>query len=329
MKPYSFFGRFCATVALSFMSFSQSSAQGSPEYNKWVLKGFELYGAGQYKASAEAYTKAFKAGQPIPEDRYSAACSWALAGNVDSAFRHLLYLAGKDNFTDITHLEKDSDLKGLHTDKRWPSLIEQVKQNKEKAENLFNKPLSLKLDSIYNRDQDIRRELISALEKNGRGSAEVQAITTRARYSDSLNLREVTAIIDKYGWPGPAMVGHDGSAAVFLVIQHADLKTQDKYLPVMRKAVKEGNAQPSDLAMLEDRVAVDHGRKQTYGTQISTDPSGDFLAPLSDPDHVDQRRAGVGLGPIAEYLESYHLRWNATEYKNQLPALEKRQKAIH
>jgi hypothetical protein len=82
------------------------------------------------------------------------------------------------------------------------------------------------------------------------------------------------------------------------------------------------------LAMLEDRVAIGHHQMQTYGTQITSDPAGDFLAPLKDPDHVDKRRASVGLGSISEYLQGFGLKWNIEDYKKQLPDLEKRQSKI-
>ena len=315
-------------VLFCLLSGTYCHAQGSPEYNKWILKGFELYSTGQYKPAAEAYAKAFKAAPAVPEDRYNAACAWAMASLPDSAFSNLRHLATKDNFTDIATLEKDKDLASLHADKRWTIILEQVKKNKYEAENRFNKALAAQLEKIYDRDQAPRRELMQAISTKGQGSAEAASASGTMRLNDSLNTREVTTIIDKYGWPGPDVVGHDGSATIFLVIQHASLKIQDKYLPVMRKAVKAGDAQPSDLALLEDRVAVGHGRKQTYGTQITTDPQGSFLAPLADPDHVDQLRAKVGLGPISEYLEGFDLQWNLQEYKKKLPELEKRQKAI-
>src|SRR5262245_35379617 len=59
---------------------------------------------------------------------------------------------------------------------------------------------------------------------------------------DSLNLIRGTAIIDSAGWRGPADVGQNASRALYIVIQHADLATQEKYLPEMRLAVEEGKA---------------------------------------------------------------------------------------
>ena len=91
----------------------------------------------------------------------------------------------------------------------------------------------------------------------------------------------------------------------------------------MREAVKKGNAMASSLALLEDRVAIGEGRMQIYGSQIGTKPDNShYVLPLEDPDHVDQRRAGVGLGPLAEYVKNWNIVWNVEQYKKDLPELK-------
>jgi hypothetical protein len=146
---------------------------------------------------------------------------------------------------------------------------------------------------------------------------------------DSSNLIAVTKILDEHGWLGPDSVGDAGSIALFAVIQHADHATQERYLPMMRAAVAKRNAEPSDLALLEDRVALGQGKKQIYGSQIGQDnDTGEYyVRPLEDPDHVDERRASVGLGTLAEYVGIWGLIWDAAAYKADLPALEARERA--
>jgi hypothetical protein len=84
--------------------------------------------------------------------------------------------------------------------------------------------------------------------------------------------------------------------------------------------VASGRAQPRHLALLEDRVALREGRKQRYGTQLKWDvrTNGYQLAPLEDPDHVDQRRQAVGLSPLAVYLAQWGLSWNVERYKKEM-----------
>ena len=126
---------------------------------------------------------------------------------------------------------------------------------------------------------------------------------------------------------GTDKIGSQGNRTLFLVIQHADIKTQEKYLPMMREAVKNSRASASHLALLEDRVALRKGGKQIYGSQIATPKDCEaYVEPLDDPDNVDKRRAAVGLGPLADYVQHWNLKWDAEAYKKQLPEIERKEK---
>ena len=142
---------------------------------------------------------------------------------------------------------------------------------------------------------------------------------------DSVNLIRVTKILDEYGWLGPDIVSERGNTALFLVIQHGDITTQEKYLPMMREAVANGKAKGSSLALLEVRVAIRQGKKQIYESQIGREPETGryYVQPLEDPDHVDERRAAVGLSPLAEYVRMWGIPWDVEKYKKALPVIEK------
>lgn len=297
-------------------------AQPPAAYAEWVGKANAFYEAKKFKEAGEAFSKAFAAfgGKGYQDDRYNAACCWALAGNSDSAFSQLERLATKASFKDYNHLISDQDLVNLYKDNRWQPLCDQVKQNKEKAEANLNKSLVAILDTVMQTDQQYRQQIREVEGKYGNPSKEMTELSEKINYYDSVNLIKVTAIIDKYGWPGPDVVGDEGNSAVFLVIQHADLTTQDKYLPVMREAVKNKKARPADLALLEDRVAMRHGKMQIYGSQIMYGN----LALLEDPDNVDTRRAAVGLEPLADYLLNFGIKWNLAEYKRKHPETVKK-----
>ncbi len=112
------------------------AAKRSPRYQQLAMKAYELYNAKQFREAALAYNEAFASigGKTPADDRYNAACSWALAGNTDSALHHLQCLATKANYKDYDHLLEDTDLVSLHTDKRWEPICKRVKQNKEKSD---------------------------------------------------------------------------------------------------------------------------------------------------------------------------------------------------
>lgn len=316
-------------IAGILLSVNFSYAQ-SDEYSKLIKKADSLYTVKDYKNSAMFYSQAFKINgwKGTSHDRYNAACTWAMANVPDSAFFNLERITKFLNYSNYDHTIKDSDLIGLHADKRWNPIIELVKLNKEKAEASLNKPLVAQLDSIYYDDQTYRLQEQDLENKHGWDSKEVKDIWKIIKVKDSVNLIKVVAILDKFGWLGTDVIGNQGNSALFLVIQHADLKTQEKYLPMMREAVKNGKAYGRSLALLEDRIEIRNGRKQIYGSQIGMNPDTKvhYVSPLIDPDNVNKRRASVGLGTLEEYVNFWGMIWDPEQYKKDLPSLEAKQK---
>lgn len=299
------------------------------EYSTLVAEGEKFYNSKEYLKSGQAYSKAFAAndGKGFVPDRYNAACSWALAGNKDSAFVQLEKIAKNGNYYNLNHMLADTDLSILHGDKKWDEVVAQVKKNKEKKEENLNKPLVAMLDTVMMTDQKPRMQIDEIEKKYGRDSKEMREHWALIQKHDSINLIKVTSILDKHGWLGADVIGTEGNQALFLVIQHADLETQQKYLPMMQAAVKNGKASPSSLALLEDRIALRTGKKQIYGSQIGMDEEGKpYVMPLEDPDNVDKRRAEVGLRPLADYVSRFQVTWNPEDYKKQLPSIEAMEK---
>ena len=153
--------------------------------------------------------------------------------------------------------------------------------------------------------------------KFGQDSKEMNNLWKITNQKDSINLLKVKKILDEKGWVGKDKVGAQANSAIFLVIQHSDLETQKKYLPMMKEAVIKGNADSGSLALLIDRIEIREGRKQIYGSQIGTKPDNktQYVLPLIDPDNVDKRRAEVGLGPISDYVNNWNLSWDVEKYK--------------
>ena len=182
-----------------------------------------------------------------------------------------------------------------------------------------------RLEYIHRTDQAGRLRLDSMEKAYGWNSPQMNALWATIGRQDSLNLIEVSHILDTRGWLGPDIIGPQGSTTLFLVIQHSDSATQAKYLPMMREAVAAKKASGSQLALLEDRLLLAQGKKQIYGSQISSMPKTGihYVRPLEDPDRVDERRAGVGLGTMSTYIARWGIKWDVAQYKKDLPELMK------
>ena len=291
-----------------------SLAAQSPSYATWVRAADSLFQKGEARAAAETYSAAFATlgWKGRPDDRYSAARAWALAGVADSAFFQLNRLVDKSNFRDEAKLLAEADFEGLKTDFRWMRLLTQIQMRKDKAAALRNDPLVLELEEIHRLDQWYRIKRDSVVSAHGgTKTAGYQAFFKDWVRQDSLNILRISEILGQRGWLGPDDVGDYASKAFYLVIQHADLPVQERYFPLMKKAVADGKASAADLAYLEDRILMRQGKPQRYGSQVRSDKvTGEWiLHEVEDPANLDKRRASVGLSPIAEYLSMMGAKW--------------------
>jgi hypothetical protein len=184
----------------------------------------------------------------------------------------------------------------------------------------YNKALAKTLDSISDLDQTVRNQYLKALNEN-KDKALTDSLLALMRSTDQSNQEKVDAILSRYGWLSPQTVGFKGSNALFLVIQHADLPMQKKYLPVLTAAEARGELLSSSLAFLVDRINMKEGKKQIYGSQGISDgkSSKRYIYPIEDPDELDARRRSVGLSPMSEYVPG----WDLEAYKKELPEIEK------
>jgi hypothetical protein len=321
---FSFFRRFLPLVALAFAV--SAFGQG---YQPLFLKAQTFHRAHEFQKSADTFKQAFA---EFPDSRtgpayYAAACSAMAAGDTVQTLSWLR-TAVDLGWTERPATESNPLFQPLHDNPAWTRLLEDMVKKAAAREAAYDRPLQAELLAILKSDQDDRHQIGEVEKKFGRDSKEVRALWAKIERQDAANLAKVAAMLDRTGWVGPDRVGAEASQAIFLVIQHADLKAQQKYLPLMRKAVKAKQAEGSELAMLEDRVALGEGRRQLYGTQIGRkSENGDYyVSPLEDPDHVDQRRAEVNLTPLADYVKHWGLVWDVEAYKKQLPSLERNEK---
>jgi len=278
-----------------------------------------------YAAALAAYQRGL---QDQPDDThalYNAACAAALLGQTDLAFALLdrAYPTGESWLIDQTRLAQDKDFAALRTTARWSDFLAEIERRAAAYAQTTFPALKAELLAIHEADQAGRKRLAEVEKAHGRESPEMQKLWQEIADADAANLPKVAKILESHGWLGPRQVGPRASATLFLVIQHADLAAQKKYLPMMREAVAQGRAQGSALALLEDRVALREGRPQTYGSQIgfAEETNTHYVMPLLDPDKVDERRASVGLPPLAEYVKQWQIVWDVEAYKRQLPTL--------
>lgn len=134
----------------------------------------------------------------------------------------------------------------------------------------------------------------------------------------------IESMFNKYGFLGFDRVGKEGSNHFWLLVQHCDKYPdfQKAVLRSMNKHVKRGNASPNNYAFLYDRVKINAGEAQLFGTQVTYEVGTTGRAVpkngLIDSANVDQLRKEYDLSPLKKYLNDMtemHFNMNREHYK--------------
>ncbi|ELS55781.1 DUF6624 domain-containing protein [Streptomyces viridochromogenes] len=164
---------------------------------------------------------------------------------------------------------------------------------------------------------DIARELITLAEQSAERRAQrvrnqLDAVQLgRGRHADHANAKVLRRILSDHDWPGRPLVGPDGAQAAWIIALHSDDEPdfQRAAAVLLRRAVQATDAPIQHWAHLHDRALINNGHDQVFGTQYLLGANGIELCALREPSTLDQRRAGVGLPPVAAVLEKMRHRF--------------------
>jgi len=147
------------------------------------------------------------------------------------------------------------------------------------------------LSEVYISDQKIRRE------------------NNLIKYAkeDHRNQELIISIIEKCGMPTLNEVNQEQMNAIWLGLQHTENKYRIKYFPLIEKAVKNGDLSKEQYALMKDRILMDEGKPQIFGSQIKNGK----LYDLEEPETVNERRQEMGLEPIEDYLKRFDITFDA------------------
>jgi hypothetical protein len=156
-------------------------------------------------------------------------------------------------------------------------------------------------------DQADRQAIFRIFRRYGFRSSQADTANRWLLRQDSLRLATFQALERRYGWPRDKAVGAGSVQQAYLLVQHAPDQIQASYQDTLRAAHARGELRSADYATYLDRVWVNQGRPQQYGTQssrrvLANGQEEDYLFPVEDLPHLDQRRATMQLEPLLSQL---------------------------
>jgi hypothetical protein len=254
-----------------------------------------------YAEAARLWRQVYGVDGGDPGPLFAVAESATRAGDHESAFAALRQAIDEGFRIPVGALEADSSLQALHNGKRWTALMARTARLASRRDTALRSELL----SLGERDQRNRDSIGAVVRRSGLGSPEAEAANRALATADAPLQARLRAIVSARGWPGRRLAGDDGAHAAWLLLQHADPAYQRKMLPVIHERVLRGDIRPADWALLEDRVRMNQGRKQRFGSQFrytTTPGAPPVLYPIEAEECVDQRRGHVRLPPLADYL---------------------------
>lgn len=160
---------------------------------------------------------------------------------------------------------------------------------------MVDESLRRELLAMEEEDRRVRQELADNDELGGPYVPRMEAVHLK----NAARLRELIAA---HGWPAEDIAGEDGAKAAWFIVQHSigEPEFQRQALSLMQSCVAAGRTPAWHAAYLEDRIAMQEGRPQRFGTQWMDEPSDGRARPwrLAEPDRVNELRASVGLGAL-------------------------------
>lgn len=149
-----------------------------------------------------------------------------------------------------------------------------------------------------------------------------QAMRSSGKWNPRIDRQNTIALkkmIKKYGWPDIPLVGKKASQGAWLIAQHADkdLKFQRLCLKLITEKLKEQKVDPQNFAYLTDRVLVNSGKKQIYGTQFYFNKITKKFGPrpIKDKKDLFKRRRKMKLGSFVAYYKLLLKRYRNMQIK--------------
>jgi hypothetical protein len=273
------------SLLILFVSTISAFAHPNHPHDSLSIAANNAYAENKWAEAAYLYAEAIEHGVNDPSTVYNCACAFARAEQPDSAF-HYLDLAISKDFTNVQHLQKDTDLISLYSDSRWPKLIVAMKAAQQAYLN--REGINAELFYMMKEDQAARQLPVDSIRWD--------SISVK----DNQRLMRVKEMAEA----GVLKVSEDFFNAALICQHGADSSDYKLANTLARQAVELDSTDSSAkwlVASAWDRYLQKTGRPQIYGTQFVLNNKGQWtLEPLDSLSISDTERARWNVPSLSE-----------------------------
>lgn len=175
--------------------------------------------------------------------------------------------------------------KGMGTNKTIDHCILEISEVLEQEfaihKQHFNFEYKTQIDSMFTADQ------------KARSASDYESISM----VDSMNMYTLLAQIEKFGFPGEKIIGHESAFNAFIILLHMDRDKKNKvFKPILEQAYHDGQLWPRGYAWIVDRRrAWGDDEIEPYYHHMPSDKFDTFS--LDQKNEINRRRDSIGLEP--------------------------------
>ena len=165
--------------------------------------------------------------------------------------------------------------------------------------------LNARFVTMKQKDQDIRKELMKAVsqyQKDGSGQMNLLTLSGKMKAQDQQNQKELLGIFEGCSWP--EALNEDSHSTIYLILQHSPDALMREHYPTVEAYAQKGLLAPDDAATMYDRLQMNAGLPQRYGTQTFSDSQNrNQVWPVEDVEKLEDLRKSVGLPTMEAYFQ--------------------------
>ncbi|WP_299677563.1 DUF6624 domain-containing protein [uncultured Dokdonia sp.] len=169
------------------------------------------------------------------------------------------------------------------------------------------KKLNKELVTLKNKGQEIRMKLMPMLadpipENDISKKLKRYAMITKMQQQDQYNQEYIKTLFTNCDWP--KALSKEAHTSIYLILQHSDDALMRMYYPKVEEMVTLGYLDPDDAATMFDRLQMNAGLPQRYGTQTFENTNNQSAVwPIENLEKISHLRATVGLSDMYDYIK--------------------------